>query len=54
MTGHMIDLTWLGQFYIITHPKADLVIRLLTYLTFQINLLNLLFKSTYAINLLIK
>ncbi len=47
MTSHMIDLTWLGQFHIITHPKVDLVIYHLTdflnqssKLTFQINLLN--------------
>ena len=58
MTSHMIDLTWLGQFHIITYPKADLVICHLTYLTFQIILLDqpfgLTFESTYAINLLIE
>ncbi len=57
VTSYMMDLTWLGQFQIITHPaypKIDLVIRHLTYLTFQINLSNQLFESTYATNLLIK
>ncbi len=40
MTSHVMDLIWLGQFYIITYPEVDLAIRQLTYLTFQIKLLN--------------
>ena len=32
MTSHVIDLTWSEQFYIITHPKVDLVIDHLIYL----------------------
>lgn len=33
-----MELTWLGQYYIIIHPKVDflLIIRYLTYLTFSI------------------
>ncbi len=65
VTCHVIDLTWLGQFQSITDPvylEIDLVISHLTYLinlstfglTFWINFLNQPFKSTYAINLLIK
>ncbi len=65
MISHMIDLTILGQFQIIidlAYPKVDLVISHLTYLinlltfgsTFQINLLNQPFESTYTISILIK
>ncbi len=50
----MIDLTWLGSFHIITHPELDSVICHLTYLTFQINISNQPFESTYAINFFIK
>ncbi len=49
MTSYMMDLTWLGQFQIITdpvYPKIDLVISHLTYL---INLPT--FKSIFWINL---
>ncbi len=68
MTSHVMDLTWSGQFQIITdptYPEFDLVISHLTYLIFQINLLpfgstfqinlsNQPFESTYAINLFIE
>ncbi len=53
MTSYMMDLILLEQFYIITHPKIDLVISYLIYLIFQIYFLNEPFQSTYAINLLI-
>ena len=56
MTSHMMDLTKLGQFHIITHFKINfsLIIRHLTYPTVSVNLLNQLFESIYAINLLIE
>ena len=54
MTSHMIDLTSLEQFHIITYPKIDLVISHLTYLTFQIILSDQLFnqpmQSTFLLN----
>ncbi len=40
-----MDLNWSEKFYIIINPEVDLVIHHQTYLTFQINLLNQLFKS---------
>ena len=48
----MIDLIEFNQFHIITYLKVDflLIICYLTYLTFFVNLHNLLFKSTYTIN----
>ena len=51
-----MDLIKSRQFYIITHLKVDLslIIYYLTYLTFLVNFLNQLFKSTYTINLVIK
>ena len=58
MTNYVMNLTWLEQFYIITYSKVSLllIIRYLIYLTFLINFLNQLFKSTfkstYAIKLL--
>ncbi len=54
MTSYIIDLTWLGQFHIITYLKVNLlsIIRYLTYLTFLDNFHNQLFESTYVINLL--
>ncbi len=54
MTSHVIDLAWSRQFHIIIDLKVDLIICHLTYLTFQINLLNQLFELTYAINLFIE
>ena len=57
MINNIIDLTWLGQFYIITHLKVDLslIIYHLIYLTFLVNflnqLLNQLIQSTSSINL---
>ncbi len=56
MTSHVIDLTQSIQFYIIMHSEVDflLIISHLTYLTFSVKLPNQLFKSTYAINLLIE
>ncbi len=48
MTSHVKDLTWSGQFQIITdpiYPKIDLVISHLTYLTFQLS--EQPFKSTF-------
>ncbi len=51
ITSHVIDLTQLEQFYILTYLKVDLplIIRHLTYLTFLINLCNHPFKSTFSI-----
>ena len=42
MTNYVIDLTSLGQFYIIIYPEIDflLIICHLTYLIFLINLRN--------------
>ena len=59
MTNYLTDLTWSGQFYIITYPEIDLslIICHLTYLTkssFRFNFLNEPFESTYVINLFIK
>ncbi len=53
MTSYMIDLTWSGQFHIITHPEINfwLIIYHLTYLTFLVNLPNQHFKSSFWINL---
>ena len=55
MTSHVIDLTKLGQFYIITHFKVDflLIIHYWTYLTL-VNFPNQLFESIYVINFLIE
>ena len=50
MTSHVMDLTWSGQFYIITHSEINLVISHLTYLTFQINFLNLPTQSAFLLN----
>ena len=49
MTSHVIDLTWLRQFHIIIYLEVDLllIIRHLIYLTFLVNFLNQLFKSTF-------
>ncbi len=54
MTSHVIDLTWLRQFHIITHLEVDLVISHLIYLNLPIKLLNQAFESTYTIYFLIK
>ena len=56
MIGHMMDLISSGQFHIITYPEVDFsfIICHLTYLIFSIDFPNQLFKSTYAINPLIK
>ena len=56
MIGHVMDLTELGQFDIITYLEFNLllIIRHLTYLTFLVNLLNQTFESTYKINFFIK
>ena len=42
MTGHVIDIILLRQFYIIIHPEIDLsfIIYYLTYRTFFVNLPN--------------
>ncbi len=61
MTSHVIDLTGLGQFQIITDPvylEINLVINHLTYLinlpifgsTFRINFLNQPTQSTFLLN----
>ncbi len=49
MTSHVMQLTWLGQFHIITHSEVDLLLIIcqLTYLTFLDNLLNQPFESTF-------
>ncbi len=46
MTSHMIEPTWLGQFYIITYLEVDLflIICHLIYLIFLVNFYNQLFK----------
>ncbi len=52
MTSHVMDLTWLGQFQIITdliYSEVDLVISHLTYLTFWLS--DQPFESTFWINL---
>ena len=55
--SHVIDLTWLRQFYIIIHLEVDslLIIYYLIYLNFLVKLLNepleSTFEITYAINL---
>ena len=51
MISHMIDLTKLGQFYIIVYLKIDfsLIIYHLTSLTFLVNFYDQLFESTYII-----
>ena len=56
MTSHVIDLTKLRQFHIITYSKVDLlsIICHLTYLTFLVNFSNQLLELTYKINLFIK
>ncbi len=67
MTSYVMDLTWSGQFQIITDPASRgwLSHQSLDYLifqinlptfgsTFRINLLNQPFESIYAINLFIK
>ncbi len=63
MTNHVIDLTWSGQFHIITHPASrgwlchqwfDLPNLPNQTSDFRINLSNQHFKSTYIINLLIE
>ena len=56
MTSHVIDLIKLGQFYIITHSKIDLLLIIchLTYLIFLVNFPNQIFESSYAINLFIE
>ncbi len=46
MASHVMDITWSGQFHIITYLEIDLVIYYLTYLP------NQPFKSTFRINLL--
>ncbi len=53
MTSYMMDLTWLGQFYIITHSEVNLLLIIchLTYLTFLIKSCNQPFESTFWINL---
>lgn len=56
MTGHVIDLTKLGQIHIITYPKVDLslIICQLINLIFLVNIPNQLFnqctQSTFLIN----
>ena len=56
MTSHVMDLTCSGQFNIIIYLKIDLslIIRNLIYLTLLVNFSDQPFKSTYAINFLIK
>ena len=56
MIDHMINLTSLAQFYIITYPKVDLLLIIyhLTYLIFLFNFLKKLIESTNAINILIE
>ncbi len=42
MTNHVMDLTRLGQFYIISYPKIDffLIIYYLIYKIFLVNICN--------------
>ncbi len=50
MTSHVMDLTWLGWFGIITYLKVNLsfIIHHLTYLTFSTNSFNqFIFNSQY-------